>query len=1156
MHPSPVSTPPSGTPAGRGGGALRLVEVFRFELVYQLRRRSTWLYLAVGAVMASFAASGFVDDARSGGFPVDAPIVVAVVTVLAGLFGLLATAPVAGDAAVRDGRTRMAALLDATPLTPRDRSLGRFGAALVLGALFAAAVPAGLALLVRVPGFADGLAGPFRPGAYAGALLLVGLPNAFVATALLFTAATLGRRVGASYLCGGLLFLATMLSKELLADHLGLWRTASMLDPLGLSPLGVLWDSWSSAERGVRTVVADPALLANRALWVAIAGGALALACRPTADWHIRGLRRGAARRGEEGVDTPGAAAERTAPVALPRVERRFGAAGRARQVLAVTRASCRRIVTGPAFLAVPAAALLLVVTGPELAEGPLDTATVPLTARILPLLDDFTLGVLVAALTSWFAGALVWGEREVRLAELAGAAPVPDGVALGGRFLSLGLVLVAVQASFASAGVLIQALAGHFRFEPEVYARALFDLQLVDRLLFAALALVVHVAVDQKYVGHLAVMLVHFWAVFAPSLGVEHHLLAYGSVPGWAYSDLAGFGASLAPHRWLQLHWAGWALVGLAVASRLWVRGRGREPLPTRLRRCRRPGRAVAGALAIGVLVACAIGAHVLRATEGPNDRASNRERDAARATYEGRYGEHAGDPQPVVAATRLQVAIDPGSRRVRIAAAHRLRNDSGEPIGVVHLTTHPEVATGAARLDRPAHPVLVDDRLGFRSYRLETPLRPGESLGLEIDVRVAPRGFPIDGVDTSVTRGSVLFEHLDVDGAAGRHWLPWVGYRPSRELYDPGARRKHGLSERPAAPLLDDPAARRYGAGREWIDFEAVIATAADHVAVAPGRLVRSWSEGDRRYFHYATEAPIRNAWAIASAPYAVHEAHWRGVAIEILHHPGHRWNLERTVRAARASLEAYSRRFGEYPHRWLRFVEIPGVGTGLRAYPGTILFSEGFAASEPAIEAGSVDLPFAVVAHEVAHQWWGHRLVPAPVEGAPVLTESLAWYSAVGVVEEAQGGAALERLLDLMRSEYGKPHAAREVPLLRATDWLDTYRTGPLAMQELRDRIGGERVDRALRRLLARHATGEPPYPTTLDLYRELRIVTPKPLLPFLRGLLEEVPRPQALAPTHRPPGRGAATADASSARGARASSPGGGESPPRRRRDSDG
>ena len=56
--------------------------------------------------------------------------------------------------------------------------------------------------------------------------------------------------------------------------------------------------------------------------------------------------------------------------------------------------------------------------------------------------------------------------------------------------------------------------------------------------------------------------------------------------------------------------------------------------------------------------------------------------------------------------------------------------------------------------------------------------------------------------------------------------------------------------------------------------IAFDAVMGTAEDQVAVAPGALRRTWTEGGRRYFHYSTDAPIGNEWAFFSANYAVHE------------------------------------------------------------------------------------------------------------------------------------------------------------------------------------------------------------------------------------------------------------------------------------------
>ena len=41
----------------------------------------------------------------------------------------------------------------------------------------------------------------------------------------------------------------------------------------------------------------------------------------------------------------------------------------------------------------------------------------------------------------------------------------------------------------------------------------------------------------------------------------------------------------------------------------------------------------------------------------------------------------------------------------------------------------------------------------------------------------------------------------------------------------------------------------------------------------------------------------------------------------------------------------------------------------------------------------QAGGLHHTVAVLAHEMGHQWWGHQIVPARVEGAALLSESLA-------------------------------------------------------------------------------------------------------------------------------------------------------------------
>ena len=173
-------------------------------------------------------------------------------------------------------------------------------------------------------------------------------------------------------------------------------------------------------------------------------------------------------------------------------------------------------------------------------------------------------------------------------------------------------------------------------------------------------------------------------------------------------------------------------------------------------------------------------------------------------------------------------------------------------------------------------------------------------------------------------------------------------------------------------------------------------------------------------------------------------------------------------------------------------------------MHAAPINISYEEGFALLNPGGDPRDIDFPFAIVAHEVAHQWWGHTLIPAEVEGAALLTESLAWYSALQVVERTFGREHLERLLGMMREAYVRPRARADVPLLRADDWFLAYRKGPFAMYALREYIGAERVNVALRRLLERHGSAPLPLPTSLDLYRELQAVTPASLHYLLADL----------------------------------------------------
>jgi hypothetical protein len=966
--------------------------------------------------------------------------------------------------------------------------------------------------------------GPFRPAAYLTAYAYISLPNAFVATALQFSLASRTGRAMAGFLVSVfLIFMGFFVASFLyffVTQGLG-----TLLDPVGMHFIVEdLAHVWTTFERNWRLLRLEGTLLANRLLWLGVAMAALALtylrfrfAHRADSAWWNR-LRRRRDARAPVPVSTGIMA---SAPISVPQAPRSFGFAIHARQTLAIAWTSFRMVALGWAglalLIAIPMAAVLVVLDQTAAPGVPL----IPTTALVIRELTGPLSAELSAELNRWlivplfivfFAGELIWQEREAGLDEIADALPGSAWAPILGKFLGLGLVLALFMAHLAAAGMLAQAIRGYQAFEVGLYLTILFGLQLPEYLLFAVLALVVHVLVDQKYIGHLAAIMAYaFIAVLASTLGIEHNLLVYGAGPGWSYTEMRGFGASLGPWLWFRLYWAAWALL-LAVAARLfWVRGKEGGFL-VRLRAARhRLTRSTLWVAGLAVALILTLGGFIFYNSNVLNPYRSASDIAEWRAEYERHYRQYAANPQPRLTATHLHVEIYPEQRKVEIRGAYDLVNNSAAAIDAIHVATAPEVESGAISFDRPAAPVVTDDDLDYRIYVLERPLQPGDSLRLDFEVHFEPQGFRESGVDPSVAASGAYFSNRD--------WLPTIGYRHERELTSASDRREHGLDPRPLIPLLAAAEAgqdvtgegRLDPAGAERVAFEAVVGTDAEQIAVAPGALRRTWTEGGRRYFHYVTDAPIGGEWAFFSADYAVHEATWdpptaagQPVAIRIFHHPQHTAHLERMVRSIRASLDTYTSQFGPYRHSHISVVEHPGApGTGMHADASLISYGQGFPFLIPEDDPGSLDLPFAVVAHEMAHQW----TVPyAFVEGAPVLSESLAWYYAMQVVEASYGREQLWRLLSFMREPYPFRPIRRGEPLLRGLDPYMSYRRGPFALFALGEYIGKERVNTALRRLVEKHSSGAPPLATTLDLYRELQAVTPESFRPLLHDLFE--------------------------------------------------
>jgi aminopeptidase N len=295
-------------------------------------------------------------------------------------------------------------------------------------------------------------------------------------------------------------------------------------------------------------------------------------------------------------------------------------------------------------------------------------------------------------------------------------------------------------------------------------------------------------------------------------------------------------------------------------------------------------------------------------------------------------------------------------------------------------------------------------------------------------------------------------------------------------------------------SAPELEDPEAA--STGESEIAFEATLSTSADQTAITSGRLVRTWLEGNRRFFHYRSEAKIRNLFTIESGRYETARRQAGNIEVSVAYHPTHRANVEAVLDTAVKTLEYCSREFAPYPHRQLKLVEVPPVSRfGAYATPDTILLNENRTMLIDLRDKTRLDLLGRRIAHEVGHEWWGYLLVPESRSGSTTLVESLAKYTELMILEQSHGREQVRALLEYELDRYlagrsGEEQRERTLMTARSQPYI-YYSKGAIVLYAIRDLLGEATLNSALRRFVAEER-GEA-NATTLDLLRHLRAVS---------------------------------------------------------------
>ncbi|MGQ4661414.1 M1 family aminopeptidase [Lysobacter sp. F6437] len=1063
-------------------------EFFRFELRQQLRAPLLWLLALMFGLFAFGAASSdaIVVGNAVGNVDRNAPTVVVQFLGVFTVLGLLAIVSFISGALLRDFELGTADLFFSSPMRKRDFLLGRFLAAVAACLVIYLAVALGLMIGPLMPWVDPERLGAFSLAPYAWGFGVLVIPNLLFSGALLALLAVTTRSVLVVYLGVIGFFILNSVAGVLTADLDNVWL-ATLIDPLGMTALDRTTRYWSADQHNRELPELAGYLLANRALWLSVSVGLVAAAFALFKPQRT-GTGRGWFRRRKAKL----AAAPVQPVVAVPpRVVPATGAAVSWSQFLRLWRFDTVGVFRGVPFLVMLlfAVANFLAIAG--MAESMYGTRVHPVTSLMVTTLQG-GFSFMLVFIVMFYAGELVWKERGARLGEVTDAMPMPDWVPLAAKMASLAAVVLAFQAVGAVAAMGFQLAKGFTAIEPGLYARELL-LGSVPFVLMGGLALVLQVLSNNKFVGY---GLLIGWLVLQGTLGFldfDHNLYSYGSAPEAPYSDMNGYGHFLAGRLWFQSYWGACLLALLLLSAAFWVRG----VAPSRRERFRLARQRLGGgrgwALAASVAVFALLGGFIFWNSNVRNEYLAGDDALDRQQRYEEQYRKYRGLPQPRITAVQTEIDLYPHEQRVQVRGHYTVMNPHDVPITELHVQWYPD-----AGLDRlgfgEASVASNDERLGYRIYRLGTPMQPGDTRRMDFTVSYAREGFGNDVGWTNVVDNGTFFNSEEL--------LPRFGYSDRGQISDRNERRKRGMEELPRMAKLEDQAARAntyISDDADWIAFKTTVCTTPEQIALAPGLLQKEYERDGRRCFDYAMQRPMLNFHATLSAEWEVRKGAYKAgtadeIPIEVYYDPKHPYNVDRMIEGVQKSLVYFEANFSPYQHEQVRIIEFPGYNSFAQSFAGTIPYSESIGFIADLRDEDAIDYVFYVTAHEIAHQWWAHQVIGADVQGSTMLSESLAQYSALMVMEKEYGREKMRRFLKYELDRYLSGRAGEnieELPLYRVENQQYIhYRKGSLVFYRLREEIGEDALNRALSRFLADKAYQHAPFTTSAELLEYIR------------------------------------------------------------------
>ncbi|SEK73855.1 ABC-2 family transporter protein [Aquimarina amphilecti] len=1069
-------------------------EIFLFELQYRFRRPATWIYAGLGLLMAGLWA--YFQESSNAQF-VNSPNNIAEIIGPISVISIFFYAAIMGVPIFRDQDHKTAQTYFTFPITQKSYVLGRFFGSFTIVSLLNIFIVLGTIIGFTMGLFAErpdyGEYDVFNMSSYLLPFLFILEINAFLIGSLFFCLMAFFKKMPIIYLGGIFLFLLYSISGNFLSSLDNQWLTI-YLDPFGGRAFSFVKKYWSINELNTNQLPIYGKFLLNRMIWLVL-GFVLFLITLFKFDYKkflVSGKKEGKVKN------------DKFIPSIINPINQIFNKKTERANLFSLSKIEFLSIVKDPVFIVLIIIGVILSLITIFNANEIYGTPNLPLTRFVTTYISG-GISLLSIVILIIYSGEAVHRTRKNKTFVFYDALPINNTSLYFSKVISL--IGVAIILAFVNIiiGILFQTFNGYFGYELGMSVIYNFALIIPSFITTIFLCFFIHVLLNNKFLGHFIIILIYIGLPLLVTLGFKSSnplLIFTGSTPIFL-SDLNGFGHYMFGNFMLSLYWALMMAILLVIGTLLWNRGffsSAKERLTLAKRRLNFK---MVGALMMVIIAFISVAGYSYYNLKVLNTIEDGDFFNEIAANAEKKYARLINQAHPQVTDLKAYIDVFPETRGLKAKGEFKIINNYNNPIDTLLLNVQypsEHAKLGEITYNGVTLKAVVSDTVNrMYFYKLPQTLQPEGTASLSISMSSETKGFA-NSMETQVlNNGTFLNSSI------------FPSFHYDRSLSDNGIRKKYGLEKLDYLfpPRTDSTALKKnlFNEDANYINFEAVVSTSSDQIAIAPGKLVKEWKENDRSYFHYDLESQTDLFFNVVSARYDIERSSWtapsgKKVDIEIYHSPKHKRNLEHFINGVKVALEYCSKNFYEYPNSVIRVVEFPAHSTFAQSFVTTIPYSEDFGFAADFDKAEDFNYAFRVTAHEVAHQWWGHIVTPSKTSGANIISETLAEYSSLMTMKKQYGENGIKNFLKYSLDTYLRGRAFSFKPersLINVeTGGYIWYRKGSMIMYELQDIIGEEKINTALKGFLDEYKNFEKGvYPTSENLYDAIYRVTPDSL-----------------------------------------------------------